>query len=95
MSLLHFLQVQGVEAFTRSCSFVVGAKHLSIYFKSKEILTGIDVISLPLSSFILTPFVFLNCQRKNHLFILQVESPIICPLLEEMDAYGLFQGDDS
>ena len=34
------------------------------------------------------------CPNK-HLFILQVESPIICPLLEEMDAYGLFQVDDS
>ncbi|CAH3128675.1 unnamed protein product, partial [Porites lobata] len=28
-------------------------------------------------------------------YILKVESPIICPLLEEMDAYGLFQVDDS
>ena len=41
------------------------------------------------------PLHFLNCQRKKHLFILQVESPIICPLLEGMDGYGLFQVDDA
>ena len=68
---------------------------MSIYFKSKEILTPINVISLPLSSFPPRPLHFLNSQGKKHLFILQVESPIICPLLEEMDAYGLFQVDDS
>ena len=38
---------------------------------------------------------FWTVNRNKHLFILQVESPIICPLLEEMDAYGLFQVVDS
>jgi len=28
------------------------------------------------------------------IFMLQVESPIICPLLERMDEYGLFQVDE-
>ncbi|KAM7448219.1 Endoplasmic reticulum lectin 1 [Porites harrisoni] len=51
----------------------------------------------------------LKCKESQHLqevalslsepstcqYILKVESPIICPLLEEMDAYGLFQVDDS
>ena len=55
------------------------------------------MISFPLPSFPLTPFAFfeLSTVYNKHLFILQVESPIICPLLEEMDAYGLFQVDDS